>query len=207
MGQTLSSWWNGDDLEIEDDEMEAWTRLSGFKPSQIRRLYRRFQQLDTANRGYIIAEDLMGIPELAINPLSNRIIQLFSSDDRTPGKKEIQFPKFLSTLAVFAPLTQAREKFSDEGEIHQWEENQKRGKLQFLFSIYDTEGDGFIDQTELFSVLKGLVVGGMSDEQLRFIVEQTISEADNVGDGKISFDKFCHMLETSDVFERMSIRV
>eukprot|EP00055_Hartaetosiga_balthica_P000431 m.136545 g.136545 ORF g.136545 m.136545 type:complete len:209 (+) comp10733_c0_seq1:89-715(+) len=208
MGQTFSNWWWSDvDSQIDDDDMLAWEQMTGFTPNQIRRLYRRFTQLDTANRGYIVAEDLMAIPELAINPISNRIIQLFVHDAGTNPSRSIEFPKFLTTLAVFAPLTQAHKRFHDTNEIKQWEARQKHDKLQFLFNIYDTHGDGFIDQQELFSVLKGLVVGGMSDEQLRFIVEQTICEADNVGDGNISFDKFCHVLESSDVFERMSIRI
>lgn len=40
-------------------------------------------------------------------------------------------------------------------------------------------------------MLKMMVTDGISDEQLSFIVEQTIQEADGNGDGKISFDEFC----------------
>lgn len=51
-----------------------------------------------------------------------------------------------------------------------------------------------------------MVTDGISDEQLTFIVDQTIKEADDDGDGRISFDEFCRILEKTDIDHRMTIR-
>ncbi len=38
-------------------------------------LYKRFRSLDRGRKGYISAEELMGIPELSINPLAQRLVR------------------------------------------------------------------------------------------------------------------------------------
>lgn len=45
-----------------------------------------------------------------------------------------------------------------------------------------------------------------SEEQLTSIAERTIVEADENGDGMISFEEFCKVLERTDVEQKMSIR-
>ena len=46
-------------------------------PSQIERLYSRFTSLDKGNNGSLSREDFLRIPELAINPLGDRIVHAF----------------------------------------------------------------------------------------------------------------------------------
>lgn len=46
-------------------------------PSQIERLYSRFTSLDKADNGFLSREDFLRIPELAINPLGDRIVHAF----------------------------------------------------------------------------------------------------------------------------------
>ena len=46
-------------------------------PSQIERLYSRFTSLDKGDNGTLKKEDFLRIPELAINPLGERIVQSF----------------------------------------------------------------------------------------------------------------------------------
>ena len=68
---------------------------------QITRLYCRFSNLDKANKGYLSREDFEHIPELAINPLGDRIIEAFvegGQDDR------VNFKQFVSVLARFRPV-------------------------------------------------------------------------------------------------------
>lgn len=45
-----------------------------------------------------------------------------------------------------------------------------------------------------------------SEEQLTSIAERTIVEADENGDGMISLEEFCKVLERTDVEQKMSIR-
>lgn len=53
------------------------------------------------------------------------------------------------------------------------------------------DNDGFISNTELFTVLKMMVGNNLKDSQLQQIVDKTILFADKDEDGKISFNEFC----------------
>jgi hypothetical protein len=43
---------------------------------EVEALYRRFRSLDRGLKGYISAEEFLGIPELSINPLAQRVVRL-----------------------------------------------------------------------------------------------------------------------------------
>lgn len=75
-------------------------------PNQIERLYSRFTSLDKNDCGTLSREDFLRIPELAINPLSERIVHSFfaeSHDDR------VNFLQFMRVLAHFRPIRKNRE--------------------------------------------------------------------------------------------------
>jgi serine/threonine-protein phosphatase 2B regulatory subunit len=83
----------------------------------------------------------------------------------------------------------------------------KKDKIDFAFKIYDIDGDGFISNGELFTVLKGMVGDNLNDVQLQQIVDKTIIEADKDGDGKLSLEEFAEVLkENSDVEAKMTIK-
>ena len=54
---------------------------------ELQRIYRRFQKLDTDQSGTISTEEFLRIPELALNPLLDRVINIFD----TNKDEEIQF--------------------------------------------------------------------------------------------------------------------
>ena len=62
------------------------------------------------------------------------------------------------------------------------------------FKVYDMDRDGFISNGELFLVLKMMVGNNLKDGQLQQIVDKTIMEADQDGDGKLSFEEFAQMV-------------
>jgi serine/threonine-protein phosphatase 2B regulatory subunit len=80
--------------------------------------------------------------------------------------------------------------------------------LPVAFNVYDVDRDGFISNGELFLVLKMMVgnnlkvrvdlpylgpqifILSIQDQQLQQIVDKTIMEADQDGDGKLSFEEF-----------------
>ena len=73
------------------------------------------------------------------------------------------------------------------------------------FKVYDIDRDGFISNGELFIVLKMMVGNNLRDNQLQQIVDKTIMEADLDGDGKVSFQDFIKMVETTDVAQKMTL--
>src|SRR5215469_14164242 len=73
------------------------------------------------------------------------------------------------------------------------------------FKVYDMDRDGFISNGELFLVLKMMVGNNLKDNQLQQIVDKTIMEADKDMDGKISFEEFCAIVESTDVVKSLTL--
>ncbi len=65
--------------------------------------------------------------------------------------------------------------------------------------------DGYVSNGELFLVLKMMVGNNLKDNQLQQIVDKTIMEADLDGDGKVSFDEFTKMVESTDIARQMTL--
>jgi len=74
-------------------------------PKQIERLYSRFTSLDRGESGTLSREDFLRIPELAINPLGDRIVHAFFED----GRSEVNFLQFMQVLAHFRPIKKNKE--------------------------------------------------------------------------------------------------
>lgn len=184
---------NRSSLLLREDEISQIQEKTGFTPNQIERLYSRFTSLDRANCGTLSREDLLRIPELAINPLGDRIVHAFFQEGNGDS---INFLQFMQVLAHFRPI-----KKNKDTKL-----NSREQKLKFAFKMYDLDNDGKISRDELLAILQMMVGSNISEEQLTSIAERTILEADQDGDQMIAFDEFCHALERTDVEQKMSIR-
>nr|ACO15551.1 Calcium-binding protein p22 [Caligus clemensi] len=178
-----------DILEISND--------TGFTSNQIERLWSRFTSLDKLQKGYLSREDFLRIPELAINPLGDRIVHAFFKESRDSEADIVNFPDFVRVLAHFRPL----EKNADKNKS-----NSRLEKLKFAFRMYDLDGDNKISKEELLAVLTMMVGANISEDQLLSIAERTIIEADKDKDNLISFEEFSNVLQRTDVEQKMSIR-
>ncbi|XP_075008257.1 calcineurin B homologous protein 1 isoform X2 [Calonectris borealis] len=128
-------------------------------------------------------EDFQRIPELAINPLGDRIINAFFPE----GEDQVNFRGFMRTLAHFRPI-EDNEKSKDQNGPEPL--NSRSNKLHFAFRLYDLDKDDKISRDELLQVLRMMVGVNISDEQLGSIADRTIQEADQDGDSAISFAEF-----------------
>eukprot|EP01132_Coremiostelium_polycephalum_P006147 gene6147-7657_t len=152
--------------------------------SELKKLYRRFQMLDKDGSGTLTTDEFLSIPDLALNPLLERVLQIFDENK----DNEIQFSEFVNTLSTL----------SDKGTREQ--------KLKFLFQVYDMDCDGYISNGELFQVLKMMVGNNLNDIQLQQIVDKTIIEGDKDKDGKISFEEFIDIIGAQEgVEEKLSV--
>jgi len=84
------------------------------------------------------------IPELAINPLGERIVNSFF---RHSEENRVNFRQFARVLSHFRPIKKGRENTR----------NSREGKLKFAFKLYDLDDDDKISKDELFSVLQMMV--------------------------------------------------
>ncbi|TRY98339.1 hypothetical protein DNTS_025961 [Danionella cerebrum] len=168
---------------LREEDIEEIKKETGFSHSQITRLYSRFHSLDKGENGALSREDFQRIPELAINPLGDRIINAFFPE----GEDQVNFRGFMRTLAHFRPV-EDNEKNKDGATGEPL--NSRTNKLLFAFRLYDLDRDDKISRDELLQVLRMMVGVNISDEQLGSIADRTIQEADTNGDMCISFNEF-----------------
>jgi Ca2+-binding EF-hand superfamily protein len=64
--------------------------------AELEELYRRFERLDRDRSGTLSVEEILGIPEFAMNPLTPRILELLNFDE-----EEIDFTTFAQLMSVF----------------------------------------------------------------------------------------------------------
>lgn len=183
---------------LREEEIEEIKKETGFSHSQITRLYSRFTSLDKGENGTLSREDFQRIPELAINPLGDRIINAFFPE----GEDQVNFRGFMRTLAHFRPIEDNEKNKNPASEPL----NSRTNKLLFAFRLYDLDRDDKISRDELLQVLRMMVGVNISDDQLGSIADRTIQEADTNGDNSISFNEFIKVLEKVDVEQKMSIR-
>uniref|UniRef100_A0A0A9YZP7 Calcium-binding protein p22 n=1 Tax=Lygus hesperus TaxID=30085 RepID=A0A0A9YZP7_LYGHE len=176
---------------LRQEEIAEIQEKTGFTSNQIERLYSRFTNLDKGDCGTLSRADFLRIPELAINPLGERIVDAFFDDN---GSDQLNFKQFTQVLACFRPLSDSNR------------HNSREKKLRFAFKMYDLDNDGMISRDELLAVLQMMVGASMSDEQLSSIVDRTFQDVDRDVDQMISFEEFCCALEETEVEQKMSIR-
>ncbi|OMJ73447.1 hypothetical protein SteCoe_16571 [Stentor coeruleus] len=154
-----------------------------FSQEELLMLEQRFRRLDKDGSGMLEPNEFFDIPELAQNPLVQRVISVF--DKNKDGN--ISFYEFVTGIS----------KLSEAGS--------EEDKMRFLFSIYDIENDGFISNGELFKVLKMMVGNNLTDVQLQQLVDRTIIRADEDFDGKISYEEFCKMIRDLEIGEKLTL--
>lgn len=88
---------------LQDEEIKVINEETGFSPAQIERLYSRFKSLDKSGIcGTLSKQDFLRVPELAINPLCDRIVHMFFVDCDEDHDR-INFRQFMKVLATFRP--------------------------------------------------------------------------------------------------------
>lgn len=195
---------------LQKEEIDDIALETGFTPSQIKRLYNRFTNLDKDNTGYLSKSSLIRIPELHVNPLRDRIIEVLINDYGTDGK--LNFRQFAKVLATFrrktSNTTTQHESPGAGATAEPGSPNSRENKLRFIFDIYDRDKDNKINKSELLSILNLLVGANLPEEQMNAIAERTIAELgpQTEIESGISYERFCNTLTKIDIDEKMSMK-
>ncbi|KAF3814182.1 hypothetical protein GH733_017798 [Mirounga leonina] len=154
--------------------------------------------------------DLQEIGALAVNPLGERIIDSFFPD----GNLRVDFPGFVRVLAHFRPVDDEDPGMRDPKEPEPLNSRMNKLRCEFVgtpspiaFQLYDLDRDGKISRHEMLQVLRLMVGVQVTEEQLESIADRTVQEADEDGDGAVSFLEFTKSLEKMNIEQKMSIRI
>merc|ERR1712168_1189683 len=177
---------NAESTKLPEDLLTRISNNTNFTHKQIYNLHKRFSDLDQDQDGILEKEDFLKIRELEINPLREKIINMFirypinrykvdadkdlaiKDMKRTSHEGTINFYDFCIVLSNF------------EGNVHNTLERQESSmaKMHFLFNMYDQNHDGVIRKSELVSILRDLVGKTLTHSQLETISDQSITQID-----------------------------
>uniref|UniRef100_A0A671DNV8 EF-hand domain-containing protein n=1 Tax=Rhinolophus ferrumequinum TaxID=59479 RepID=A0A671DNV8_RHIFE len=110
-----------------DEGLEEVKNKTGFSHCQITCLDSWFTSLDKGETGTLSREDFQWIPELAMNPLRDQIIDAFF----TEGKEQLNFHGFMRPLAHIQP--------TEDNEKSQRVNGPEPLNMKFNFSFQSTQ--------------------------------------------------------------------
>ena len=134
---------------------------------EIQCMYQRFMEIDRKKKGIVTVDDVLMIPELAMNPISERIIDLFDRDGQY-----INFRTFLELLAVF----------SDKAKPEL--------RNDVLFKLHDVDKDGYISVQDLVEILKICCGKNFSDGTIERMAKKAIKGWSHAGSDRLSPEDF-----------------
>jgi hypothetical protein len=199
---------------------------------QFRCRCRRFLRV-TGGRDIVYIAQLQQMPELSGNPFIPHIFQLFDADN--DGAVNIdEFTKGVEYLATLGdPEEQYKCVCACACRCPALLTAHSARMAAVAFKMYDTDGDGFIRQAELFSMLKHLGLGNVSDAQLDQVcvvldgscwcgciytptvlptpvtllqvVKCTIEEFDRDGDHALSLAEFKNLTHTIEIQNKLAL--
>ncbi|PWA81000.1 EF-hand domain pair [Artemisia annua] len=144
-----------------------------FSQQEIVSLYQRFCQLDRNSGGFISADEFLSVPEFAVNPLSQRLFRMIDG---------LNFKEFVAFLSAFSSRATLQH------------------KVEFIFKVYDSDGNGKVAFSDLLDVLRDLTGQFISEQQRELVLTQVLEEAGYKKDSLLvmsDFMKFCHLVTDS----------
>ncbi|KAI9159970.1 hypothetical protein LWI28_003870 [Acer negundo] len=141
-----------------------------FSQQEIVSLYQRFCQLDRNAKGFISADEFLSVPEFAMNPLSQRLLNMVD------GLNFKDFVAFLSAFSVKASVLQ---------------------KVELIFKVYDSDCNGKVSFNDILEVLRDLSGTFMSDEQREKVLTQVFKEAGYTRESYFMLDDFIKVFGSS----------
>jgi len=150
-------------------------RLSGgqnkIKPSQIKRLYKRFQEIDEDADGSISLQEFQQALEIEDDRVSRQLFRVFDMD----GNGSVELREFIVVLSRFTNAA-------------------KSEKLKFAFMMFDEDASGHIERGELLEMLQAsFVIEHFSEAELEARADEIYNFLGIPDDGTISYESFMQL--------------
>ncbi|KAF8792587.1 calcium and integrin-binding protein 1-like [Argiope bruennichi] len=178
--------------QLTKSELQYYKELTYLTEREIQYAFKRFKNLhprilNKNKLARIPVEIIKRMPEFQNNPFTDRICEIFSSENDGLWS----FEDFLDMVSVFSPATPPEK------------------KAEYAFCIYDFDGDGFLSKEDLTKLITALTAGEiLTEEDIQVVVDKTMEEADIDKDGMLSPGEFKHvLLKCPDFARSFAIRI
>ena len=202
---------------LDGDEIDYLAVNSPFTASEISSLWKLFHAVDADGSGRISASELLQMPQLAFNPLAERVVQRAFENRRRHQEEMLKQKAALGSLGLASGGTPSRaESASDEDLsfqdfVHVLSPFAPGAsldeKLRLAFAVYDFDGDGKLGEADLAELMRQLLPKG--EEGIEKIIEQMVDmaiiEADKDGDGALDLQEFKKAVDKDDFRAKLTM--
>ena len=140
--------------ELTNKDIQRLNKETEFNQKDIKKSHKKFEALDKDKKGFVSINDLVSIPEVENNPLRYHIAQYMNDNQEN---EEISFDSFIKVIDIF-------------------KNNKIEEQYKFLFGLFDFDNDRKISDMDMLINFKLLLGNSLNEEQIKEIVNKTISE-------------------------------
>ena len=142
---------------LTDDDLQRLKGETDIKQNDIKKCHKKFNSLDKDKKGYVSINDIVAIPEIENNPLRYHVAQYMSNNNENEA---ISFEAFIKVIDIF-------------------KNNKTDKQYKFMFDLFDFDKDGKISSEDMLINFKLLLGNSLNEDQIKEIVDKTISEYSN----------------------------
>jgi len=148
--------------------------LEQLSPEQIEQFRKYFNMFDKEKKGFIHTSQVGQILRTMGQAFEERDLKQLIKEFDSDGSGEIEFEEFSALIARFVCN-------EDSGALEE--------ELREAFRLYDKQGNGYINVSDLRDILRALDEKITEDE-----LDEMIAEIDTDGSGTVDFDEFMEMM-------------
>lgn len=151
--------------------LNQFTGGTKMKPAQIKKIYKKFQDVDVDGSGAIDYPEFLQVLGSEDGTLSRQMFRMFDLD----GSGTVELKEFIVVLSRYTSAT-------------------KTDKLKFAFMMFDEDGSGFIEKNELMRILQSNFVSeGLSQAELDERAAEVFTSLNLPPDSRISYEQFMQL--------------
>lgn len=143
-------------------------------PEQVEGFKKAFNMFDKEKKGHIATRQIGTLLRTMGQAFEERDLRDLIAEVDQDGSGEIEFDEFLTLVARFVVE-------DDKAKMEQ--------ELREAFRLYDKQGNGYINVSDLREILRALD-DNITEEEL----DEMIAEIDTDGSGTVDFDEFMEMM-------------
>jgi Ca2+-binding EF-hand superfamily protein len=140
-----------------------------------------FDLFDKDRDGRITCQELFTVMQNIRQPATDIEIREMITHADKDGNGTVEFDEFLSMMA--------RRLTVQDPEDDEAARRRHEAEMRQAFQVFDIDGDGLIDASELRQTMANLGER-LTDDDVRAMIK----EADKNGDGKVDYEEFVHMI-------------